>query len=120
MNLEKLKNNVEEQKRVLLHSIKTLYKYQALNALEILQNKDNELKFEAYCRGYWTPISEVKDIYLKDVDDIVSILNNESYFPSLIVITPPVAYHEKGNIERIVELDYIRRISDKKSLKELI
>ena len=119
MYLTVLRNNIEEQKKVLANSLKAYYAYQAELATKLI--KDNEsYTFEAYHHGYWFPIINVEGPRNSKSNCVVSLLNHEREFATVMV---QLRTNLRCKIEYPIvpqQLKYIRRVSDKVSILNLI
>ena len=119
MNLLVLKNHIQEQKKALANSLKAYYAYQAELATGLIKEKE-PYTFEAYHHGYWFPIINVEGPRNSESNCVVSLLNHESEFATVMV---QLKTNLRCKIEYPIipqQLKYIRRVSDKRQILELL
>lgn len=119
MDLTVLKEHIQEQKKVLANSLKAYYAYQAELATKLIKENYSGI-FEAYHHGYWFPIINVEGPRNSESNCVVSLLNHEREFATVMV---QIRTNLMSRIEYPVipqQLKYIRRVSDKESILNLI
>ena len=119
MDLKALKEHIQEQKKVLANSLKAYYAYQAELATKLIKDKE-PYTFETYYHGYWFPIINVDGPCNSKSNCVVSLLNHESEFATVKIQIKTNLMFKIEYPEIPQQLKYIRRVSDKKSILELI
>ena len=118
-SIENLKEKIKRNERSLTEEVSKLYTLQSEAALKFI-NDNKTQSFEAYYYGCWCPIIYADEVSNRKTSSLVTILNNELYFPTISVQIRTNRYSKIAYPIVPIGLKYIRRISDKVGILQLI